>query len=85
MFILWRISFRVSTNRYVTFHLRDWCGVASFRYRNRAEIAILMCEQKPYLIWFSRRRKSYTVLFEHGLTSGPGACQIFSVLIYVGV
>ena len=33
----------------------------------------------------SRRRKSYTVLFEHSLTSGPGACQIFSVLIYVGV
>ena len=32
---------------------------ASFLYRNCAEITVLMCEQKPYLIWLSRRRKSY--------------------------
>jgi len=27
-------------------------GAASLRYRNRAEITILMCEQKPYRVWY---------------------------------
>ena len=73
------IMHSMNTYPYVTFHFRDQGGAASFRYRNRA---ILMCEQKPYLVLFSCRRQSYTVLFEHSLTSGPGACQIFSVLCW---
>ena len=34
---------------------------ASRSYRNRAKITVLMCEQKPYPVWFPRRRKSYAV------------------------
>ena len=69
--------------RYVTRRFRDLrFAPLSLRYRNRAEITVVMCEQKPYLLWFSFRRKSYTVLFEHSLTSRPGACQIFSVLCW---
>ena len=69
--------------RYVTLRLRDLSfAPLSLRYRNRAEITVVMCEQKPYLVWFSRRRKSYPVLFEHSLTSRAGACQIFSVLCW---
>ena len=37
------------------------------RYRNRAEITVLMSEQKPYTVWFPRRRKSYPLFCEHGL------------------
>ena len=33
-------------------------GAASLRYRNRAEITALLCEQKHYPIWFSCWRKS---------------------------
>ena len=67
--------------RYVTLRFRDLSfAPLSLRYRNRAEITVVMCEQKPHLVWFSRRRKSYPVLFEHSLTSRAGACQIFSVL-----
>ena len=35
--------------RYVTLHFRDRRGAASPRYRNRAEIIVLMFEQKPYI------------------------------------
>ena len=31
----------------MTLHLRDQRGAASLRYRNRAVITVLMCEQKP--------------------------------------
>ena len=41
--------------RYVTLHFRDRRGVASLRYSNRAEITVLMCEQKPYPVWFQPR------------------------------
>ena len=44
--------------RYVTLHFRDRLGEASLRYRNRAEITVCMCEQKPYPVGFSSRRKS---------------------------
>ena len=37
------------------------------RHRNRAEITVLMSEQKPYPVWFPRRRKSYPLFCEHGL------------------
>ena len=43
--------------RYVTFHLRDRRDAASLHYRNRSETTALMCEQKPYPVWFSCRRK----------------------------
>ena len=34
-------------------------GEAWLRYINHFEKTFLMCEQKPYLMWFSYRRKSY--------------------------
>ena len=37
------------------------------RYRNRAQITVLMCEQKPYPVWFSCMRKTYLVECEHSL------------------
>ena len=45
----------------MTLRFRDPRGVGSLRYRNRAEITVLMYEQKPYPVWFSCRRKSYSV------------------------
>ena len=42
-------------------------GAATLRYRNHAEITAILCEQKPYPVWFSCRRKSYPVLCENGL------------------
>ena len=35
---------------------------APLQKSRRKEITVLMCEQKPYPVWFSRRRKSYPVL-----------------------
>ena len=34
--------------QYVTLHFRDPRGAASLRYRNRAKVTVVMCEQKPY-------------------------------------
>ena len=42
-------------------------GAASFLYRNRTEIFVLICEQKPYPLWFSIRRKSYPAKGENSL------------------
>ena len=42
-------------------------GAASLRYRNRAEIFVLICEQKPYPLRFSIRRKTYPVKCENSL------------------
>ena len=53
--------------RYVTLHFRDRRGAASLRYRNRAEIIVLMCEPKLYLVWLSCRRKSNPVRCKHSL------------------
>ena len=36
-------------------------GTASLCHRNRAEITVLVCEQKPYLVRFSCLRKSHPV------------------------
>ena len=37
-----------------------WRSALLLRYRNRAEITVLVCEQKPYAVWFScRRMRSY--------------------------
>ena len=40
----------------------------SLRLRNRADITVLMCEQKPYLVWFSYQSKTYPIYCEHNLT-----------------
>ena len=42
-------------------------GAASLGYRNRAKIIVLMCEQKPYPLWFSIWRKTYLVKCENSL------------------
>ena len=47
--------------RYMTLHFRDRRGAASLRHGNRAATTVLVCEQKPYSVWFSWRRKSYQV------------------------
>ena len=36
-------------------------GAASLCHRNRAEITVLVCEEKPYPVRFSRLRKSHLV------------------------
>ena len=36
-------------------------GAASPRHRKRAATTVLVCEQMPFLAWFSRRRKIYPV------------------------
>ena len=43
----------------MTLHLRDRRGAASLRYRNRAKITVVMCEQKSNPARFSRMRRSY--------------------------
>ena len=50
--------------RYVTLQFGDRRGTASLCYRNRTVITVLMCEQKPYAVWFSCMRKSYPVSCE---------------------
>ena len=44
--------------RYVTLHLRDRRRAPLLRHRKRSEITVPMCEQRPYPVWFSCRRKS---------------------------
>ena len=56
--------------RYVPLQFRDLRSAASLRHRNRAKIAVLMCEQKAFPACFSRRRKvTYSGKFEHSLTN----------------
>ena len=43
--------------RYVTLRLRDRLGAASLRHRSLTATTVLLCEQKPYPVWFSWRRK----------------------------
>ena len=52
----------------MTLHFRDQGGATSLRYRNRAKITVLVCEQKPYAAWFSCRRRSYPVWCKNSLT-----------------
>lgn len=33
---------------YVALHLRDRSRAVALRYRNRADITVFICEQKPY-------------------------------------
>ena len=58
----------IDSIRYVTLHFRDRRCTASLRYRNRAEITVLVCEQKPYPVLFSCRRKSYLGYWEQSLS-----------------
>ena len=44
---------------------RDLRAAASLRHRIRAKITVLVCEQKPILVWFSCWRETYSVKFEH--------------------
>ena len=55
--------------RYVTLQFRDLRDAASLRRRIRAKIAILVREQKPFSVWFSSRRETYSIKFEHSLTN----------------
>ena len=54
------------------FTLRDPRGASSLRYRNRTEISVLICEQKPYPLWFLCWRKSCPVLCKHSLRLSDG-------------
>ena len=38
-------------------HWSDGRGADSHRYRNRAEITVVICEQKPCPVWFLRQKK----------------------------
>ena len=55
--------------RYLTIHfIRYHRGAASLRLRNRAEITVLVYEQKPSPLWFSCQCENYPVEWEHSLT-----------------
>ena len=42
-------------------------NLSDLRHSSRAAIAVFVCEQKPYPLWFSWQRKSYPVKHEHSL------------------
>ena len=67
----------------VTLHLRDRCGTASLRYKNRAEITVLMCEQKSYPVWFSYWRKS-DLLYRKSSIKRPGEIVYFKPISWRG-
>ena len=60
---------------YLTLHFQDRLGAAFLRHRNRAATTVLVCEQRPYRIWFSWRRQSYPVKCEHSLKAPLGYNQ----------
>ena len=43
--------------RYMVINWRDGRGADSHRYRNRAEITVVICEQKPCPVWFLCQKK----------------------------
>ena len=49
--------------RYITLHFRDRRGARSFvpLQLSRRNHPVLVCEQRPYPVWFSCRRESYPV------------------------
>ena len=51
----------------MTLHFINRQAAASLRHRNRAATTVLVCEQKPYSVWFSWRFKRYSVYCEHNL------------------
>ena len=46
--------------RYVTLQFRDRVGASSLRYKNSAEITVLMWEQRLYLVWMDGRTNEGT-------------------------
>ena len=60
----------------MSLHFRDWRGAVSLRYRNRAKITVLMCEQKSYPVWLSCGRKSHPAWCEQ--SPNHLACRLFS-------
>ena len=53
-------KYGTETIRYVTLLFRYWCGAASLRYRNHAEITVVVCEQKPYPVFAPAQKLSGT-------------------------
>ena len=53
-------------------------GAASLRYRNRAEITALLCEQKHYPVWFSCWRKS--IDYSVNIALDTSACILASLI-----
>ena len=51
-------KYGTETIRYVTLLFRYWCGAASLRYRNHAEITVVVCEQKPYPVFAPAQKLS---------------------------
>ena len=41
-----------TTTRYANLHFRDRSSAASLRHKNRTATIVLVCEQKPYPVWF---------------------------------
>ena len=66
------IRYSMNTYRMKKIMLLSPLEIGAAQLRSVTEIApkspFLMCEQKPYLVWFSRRRKSYLVYCEHSLS-----------------
>ena len=71
MFTVYRIAFRADTKALqYSVHTYPICdrlhleiGPAQLRYRKfkHAQIAVVICEQRPSPVWFLCRRKSYPV------------------------
>ena len=53
-------KYGTETIRYVTLLFRYWCGAASLRHRNQAEITVFVCEQKPYPVFAPAQKLSGT-------------------------
>ena len=66
--------------RYVKLHFRDRRRLASSRYRNRAEITVLMCKRKPYLgmVLLPARELSGTVVH-----SPMRRASLFQCIVYL--
>ena len=52
--------------RYMTLHFRGRRAAASLRYRNRAKITVIVCEQKPHQVWFSYKSPGGDSAYEGG-------------------
>ena len=50
----------------MTLHLRGRRAAASLRYRNRAEITVIVCVQKPHQVWFSYKSPGEDSAYEGG-------------------
>ena len=64
-------------------HFRDRRDAALVRYRNgnRSEMTVLMCEYKPFPVWFSCRRKSYPVSMNIALIANFAVIWLYRRLL----